>query len=97
MKIPAFTTLIPEFNGLQTRKIHSAGHFDLILISLDKGAELPDHTANRNACIQILEGEIEFSITGETHVLRAGDLFCFEAGEPHNLRGKARSLILLTK
>lgn len=49
------------FNKLQVSKLND-GPAETILITLEKGATFPEHTAPRDAQLIVLEGEINFHI-----------------------------------
>ncbi len=96
MKIEDVTSLLP-FEGLKTKKILSNERFDMILISLEKDAILKEHVSNTEAAILVVEGKIEFTILGKTHILKQNDLFSFTKNVKHELKGLENSKVLLVK
>lgn len=97
MKTENILSLIPEFEGVKTKKILDYQHFGMILISIEKGKELPKHVANSDATILILEGEIIFTIDGTEHQMKVNDMYQFPKDVPHSLRAIQNAKILLTK
>ena len=80
--IPA-RELMPGFNG---RFIHSDG-MTVAHWEIDAGSELPNHTHAQEMIINLLEGEFELTVDGETRVLSAGAVVVIPSDVPH--AGKA--------
>lgn len=64
--------------------------------AFDAGQGLSEHTAPFDALVQVLKGEVEITITGEPHSLKAGDLVLMPGSKPHALRAITRFKMLLT-
>ena len=96
MKVEDVTELLP-FDGLKTKKVMSNERFDMILISLEKDAVLKEHVSNTEAAILVVDGKIEFTILGETHILKKNALFPFTKNVKHELKGLENSKVLLMK
>lgn len=96
MKVEDVTKLLP-FEGLKTKKFMSNERFDMILISLEKDAILKEHVSNTEAAILVVDGKIEFTILGKTHILKQNDLFNFTKNVKHELKGLENSKVLLIK
>jgi len=65
---------IPEkeiFEGLRARFIHTK-NFTIGHISIDKGANLPEHYHIHEQITHVIDGELEMIIDGEINVLLAG-------------------------
>lgn len=97
MKPKHINDLLPEFEGVKTKKVLSHGNFSVILISIEKGKELPTHVANSDAVILVVEGEIIFTIEGEEYELGLNDMYEFQKDVPHSIKAIQNSKILLTK
>lgn len=67
----------------------------LTLFSFDAGQGLSEHTAPYDATVQILEGEAEITIAGQTQTVKAGELIIMPANAPHALQGNQRFKMLL--
>ena len=66
------------------------------LFAFDEGEGLSEHSAPYDALVQLLEGEVEISISGKTHLLKAGEMIIMPAGEPHSLKAIKKSKMMLT-
>ncbi len=67
----------------------------LTLFSFDIGQGLSEHTAPYDATVQVIDGEAEITINGETQTVHAGELIIMPANIPHELRGAKRFKMLL--
>ena len=64
--------------------------------AFDEGQGLSEHTAPFDALVQVLEGEVEITISGKPHFLQGGELILMPANQPHALKAFKRFKILLT-
>ena len=67
----------------------------ITLFSFDAGQGLSEHTAPFDAFVQIVDGEAEITISGETHTVKAGEIIIMPADKPHDLRANKRFTMLL--
>ncbi len=67
----------------------------LTLFAFDKGQGLSEHTAPFDATVQVLEGEGEFIIGGQSVLAKPGELVIMPAGIPHSVRANQRFKMLL--
>lgn len=67
----------------------------LTVFSFDTGQGLSEHTSPYDATVQILEGEAQITIGGETATAKTGELIIMPAGVPHALRAEQRFKMLL--
>ena len=65
------------------------------LFAFDKGEGLSEHTAPFDALVQVLEGEAEIAISGQTIRAGAGQLVIMPADEPHALHAPDRFKMML--
>ena len=65
------------------------------LFAFDKGEGLSEHTAPFDALVQVLEGQVEITISGKPLKLQAGEMVIMPANEPHALRAVERFKMLL--
>ncbi len=96
MKIENIKSLLP-FDKIKTKNLVDNNTGDLILIAIQKGSELKEHTSPTDASILLLKGKVNFKIYGIDHILKKGDLFNFEKGEVHAIEALKNSSILLIK
>jgi quercetin dioxygenase-like cupin family protein len=64
--------------------------------AFDDGQGLSEHTAPFDALVQVLEGEVEITISGKPHFLQSGELILMPANQPHALQAFKRFKMLLT-
>ena len=77
-------TLLEKDNGTVT------------LFAFGEGESISEHTASHDAMAQVLEGTVEFIISGEKYKLNTGEMIIMPGGEPHSLQAVSRSKMLLT-
>jgi quercetin dioxygenase-like cupin family protein len=66
------------------------------LFAFDQGQGLSEHTAPFDAMVQVLDGEVEISISGNPYHLAKGEMIIMPANEPHALKAVKRFKMLLT-
>ena len=66
------------------------------IFAFDEGQGLSEHTAPFDALVQVLEGEVEITISGKPHRLQGGELILMPANQPHALKAVKRFKMLLT-
>ena len=66
------------------------------LFAFDQNQGLSEHTAPYDALVQILEGEAEITISGNTIKLKQGEATIMPANKPHALTAKTKLKMLLT-
>jgi quercetin dioxygenase-like cupin family protein len=66
------------------------------VFAFDQGEGLSEHTAPFDALVEVLEGEIEITISGQPFHLQPGDMILMPAGQPHALKALKRFKMILT-
>ena len=66
------------------------------IFAFDEGQGLSEHTAPFDALVQVLEGEVEITISGQPHHVAGGELILMPAQQPHALKAFTRFKMLLT-
>ena len=78
----------------------TAGRYCLIDMRIPDGGGPPPHRHDFEEMFTILEGSIEFTFRGQTHLARAGSTVNIPANAPHNFRNNsgapARMLCMCT-
>jgi quercetin dioxygenase-like cupin family protein len=65
----------------------TGGKFALIEMNMRKGLEPPQHTHTfEDESFHLLEGEVQFTVNGEEHLLRAGEFLHIPKGVTHSLK-----------
>ncbi len=76
--------IVPGYHG---RFVHSE-HMTLIYWRVEPGAALPEHAHPHEQVANMLEGEFEISVAGETKMLKPGDVVVI----PSNVRHSGRAV-----
>ena len=76
--------IVPGFHG----KFIHAEHLTLSNWEVEAGATLPEHAHPHEQLTQLLEGEFEFTLEGETRLLKPGMVVVI----PSNARHSARAI-----
>jgi len=66
------------------------------VFAFDEGQGLSEHIAPFDALAQVLEGEVEITISGKPHRLQGGALILMPANQPHALKAIKRFKMILT-
>jgi quercetin dioxygenase-like cupin family protein len=66
------------------------------LFAFDIGQGLSEHTAPYDAMVQVLDGEVEITISGKPITLTKAEMTIMPANQPHALAAKTRFKMLLT-
>jgi quercetin dioxygenase-like cupin family protein len=65
------------------------------LFAFDSGQGLSEHTAPYDALVQVLDGEVEVTISGKPVNVKVGEMTIMPANEPHALKAMTRFKMLL--
>jgi len=68
----------------------------VVLQAMRPGARLAEHHAPGPITVQVLQGEIEFSVGETVHTLHVGNLLALPARVPHSVHAVQESVFLLT-
>jgi quercetin dioxygenase-like cupin family protein len=66
------------------------------VFAFDEAESLSEHTAPFDALVQILEGEVEITISGQRFRLQEDEMILMPAGQPHALKALKRFKMVLT-
>lgn len=69
---------------------------NVTLFAFDEGQGLSEHTAPFDALVQVVEGEAEIIISGQSHRVQGGEMILMPAGQPHALKAPSRFKMILT-
>lgn len=64
--------------------------------AFDEGQGLSEHTTPYDAMVQVLDGEVEITISGNVSRLSRGKMIIMPANQPHALRALAPFKMILT-
>jgi quercetin dioxygenase-like cupin family protein len=65
------------------------------LFAFDKGQGLSEHTAPYNALVQVIDGEVEITISGRPSRVKQGEILIMPADKPHALKAVSSFKMLL--
>jgi quercetin dioxygenase-like cupin family protein len=83
-------------NGIVSRTLLRTASGRVVLFGFAEGQELTEHTSTQHALVQILSGECEFSLAGQPHPLKTGDLLYMPPNAAHAVRATKQFSMLLT-
>jgi quercetin dioxygenase-like cupin family protein len=83
-------------NGSVSRTLFRTPTTRVVLFGFAEGQELSEHTSTAQALIQVLSGACEFSLAGQPHHLKTGDLLYMPPNLPHAVRATEPFSMLLT-
>lgn len=82
--------------GTLSRTLHQDDDVKVVVFGFAQGEELSEHTASRPALIQVLSGELDLTLAGETVRADAGAWVHMPAGMRHAVRALTPAVMLLT-
>ena len=88
--------LVPGFKpGITILEPHTATG-NVTIFAFDEGQGLSEHTAPFDALVQMVEGDAEIMISGQSHQMQGGEMILMPAGQPHALKALKRFKMILT-
>lgn len=83
-------------------KVHFKNIFNnenggVALVAFKAGQKLDTHFAPAELMVNVLEGEIEFTMLDKPHTIKAGEFMLVGADVPHSVVAKADSKMMLLK
>jgi|SRR6185437_12695380 len=76
--------------------IYKTAEMRMVLIALHEDAVIEKHLANGVISVQVLDGEINFIVEGESHNLKTGQVIALHRKVPHTVAAIKESVFLLT-
>ncbi|MGC9363581.1 MAG: cupin domain-containing protein [Fidelibacterota bacterium] len=83
-------------NAVISREIIRKETGTVTLFAFDNGQGLSEHSAPFDALVQILDGEMEISISGKPYIVKSGEFIIMPANDPHALTALSPVKMLLT-
>lgn len=83
-------------------KVHFKNIFNnenggVALVAFKAGQKLDTHTAPAEVMINVLEGEIEFTMLDKVNTIRSGEFLLMGADVPHSVLAKTDAKMMLIK
>jgi quercetin dioxygenase-like cupin family protein len=66
------------------------------LFAFDKGQGLSEHTAPFDALVEVVDGEVEISLSGKPSRVKQGEMLIMPANKPHALKAVTSFKMILT-
>ena len=85
-----------QTGSIVSRQILKKDKGNVTLFAFDEGEALSEHTSPFDALVQVLDGQCEVIIAGQTHLLQAGDMILMPANHPHAVKAPKPFKMLLT-
>jgi len=79
-----------------SKEIVNKGVGTLTLFAFDEGQGISEHSAPFDAIVQILDGESDWTIGGESVKCSAGEIMIMPANIPHAVKANKKFKMLLT-
>jgi quercetin dioxygenase-like cupin family protein len=70
---------------------------NVTLFAFDEGQGLTEHTASFDALVQVVKGETEIIISGQSYRLQGGEMILVSANQPHALTALKRFKMILMR
>lgn len=86
----------PWPQGRYTQTLVKEPDMRLLLISMEKGAELKEHHVDGPISVQVLKGSIGFGAGGEKRTLAAGNVIALRASIKHEVEALEDTAFLIT-
>ena len=85
-----------ERHGRNARTLLKQGPLRVTLVMVRAGGKIAPHRADGPITVQILNGDIQFRVSGREHRLTPGDLLVVNAGVEHDVGSEGGGTFLLT-
>jgi len=82
--------------GTGSRTLHQSDRAKVVLFGLAAGQEISRHTAGPAAMVQIVEGQVRFTVDGEERELSADSWVFMEADLSHAVYARTDAVMLVT-
>ena len=91
-------TLTTEYaeDSIVSRTLVENDSGTLTVFAFDAEQGLSEHSAPFDAIVQVIDGEAEIKIDGQSNFLRSGDIIIMPANIPHAVRAVTKFKMLLT-
>jgi quercetin dioxygenase-like cupin family protein len=86
----------PWQSGQYAKTLFKKHDLRIVLIVMENAARMKEHHADGTLSVQVLKGQIRFSVHGKPHDLKAGDLITLSASIRHEVEALQDSAFLLT-
>jgi len=85
-----------QAGAVVSKVVHRGEGMNVTVFGFDTGEGLTEHQAARAAVVQVLSGQLHFTVDGEELELGPGSWLHMTPGTPHSLVAVGPTLMLLT-
>ncbi len=86
---------IPQ-DGTLSQTVHKDQRVEVVLVGLAGGQEISGHATASTTMVQVLQGQVRFTLDGEEKELSVGSWVYMEASVPHAVYARSSAILLLT-
>ena len=79
------------------KKVFSNNHGGVALLAFKTGQKLDTHSAPEQVMVNVLKGEIEFTMLDMPHTMKAGDFMLMGENVPHSVVAHTDAKVMLVK
>lgn len=87
----------PNEEKVQFKNIFGNANGGVVLVAFKAGQKLDTHVAPAELMVNVLEGEIEFTMHGTPHIIKSGEFMLVGAGVEHSVVATKDSKMMLVK
>jgi len=87
----------PADERVQFKHIFENTNGEVALVAFKRGQKLETHTAPAEVMVNVIEGEIEFTMIDRNHTMKAGDFLLMGEGVPHSVAARTDARLMLVK
>ena len=98
---PAEVAKVPELveyqkGSIVSRTLLEKASGDVTIFAFDQGQGLREHSAPYDALVQVIDGQVEITISGKPQKVCAGEMILMPANQPHALKALRPFKMILT-
>ena len=95
MRLIALNDVSPReiFPGIRARIVHTE-RTSQSWVEIDAGVSFPEHDHPHEQTVNVLEGTLEITVSGETHLLTAGSVLVIPPHARHSGQARQRCRVL---
>lgn len=91
------TQIEPATDKVQFHGVFANDNGGVMLLAFKAGEGLDTHIAPAEVMINVLEGEVEFTMLDKVHTIKTGEFMLMGADVPHSVRAIKDSKLMLVK
>ncbi|HSC87737.1 MAG TPA: cupin domain-containing protein [Polyangiaceae bacterium] len=80
----------------KTFVVFKSKDLEVLRLVLQAGHSVPEHSVSGEITVQCIEGSIDFTVGGQSHVLHAGQLLYVQGGAKHSVAALEDASVLVT-